>query len=49
MAKEEWKSQSLEEIIEEFDRKHGKIDVSLYWEGWRKITAEDLKDYQGRY
>lgn len=49
MTREEWESKSLDDIIDEFDQQHGEIDVSLQWEGWRKITAEDLKDYQNRF
>lgn len=50
MSKREWELLSIDDILEQFKQKHGdKINPSLLWEGWPKITEEDLKDYQGRY
>lgn len=39
----------LDEILQEFDKAHPDADVDdVGWEGWPKITADDLRDYQGR-
>lgn len=42
MDREEWQEKSLDEIIDEFNRKHPNCN----WEGSLKITKEDLQDYQ---
>jgi len=37
---------TLDEILQECDTAYP--DAEVNWEGWLKITADDLRDYQGR-
>jgi hypothetical protein len=46
MDRKEWEQLSLDDILKQFEAKHGKAVIT--WEGWHRITAADLKDYQGR-
>lgn len=37
---------TLDEIIAEFEQKHP--EAKVMWEGWKKITADDIADYTGK-
>lgn len=39
----------IDEVLQAFDAAHPESKVDdVGWEGWIKITADDLRDYQGR-